>query len=264
MLYTSKSFTTNYQLEEADVVFLGIPFDSTAYSEGNQRYGPLTIRQALKHRISYQQDLDKNPLKNLKIHDVGDLEVVPGNYIKTEERIKETINSIKEVNKDAFIASIGGEHTVSLGLVKSIQPKTVVQLDAHKDMDEELNTNNYTHNTWVKRLDNKIKLIQAGVREYSEEESEYEVNGLEHLDNAPEPIYLSIDMDVIDPVFAPDVGYPEPNGQTPKELDEMLERIFEKKIVGMDVCEVASKEINNRTSYLAGWIILRTLSRLNP
>ncbi len=262
MLYTSKSFTTTYPLEEADVVFLGAPFDSTAYSEGNQRYGPITIRQALKHRTTHQEDLETNPMKELKIHDAGNLDIVPGKYQETEKRLIETIREIKEINEEAFLITMGGEHTMSLGAVKALEPETTVQLDAHKDMDEDLNGNRYTHNTWAKRAMEETDILQIGTREYTEEEAEIQVKGREDLENASGPIYLTIDMDVLDPRFAPDVGYPEPNGLTPGQLDEVLGEVFEKKVIGMDICEVASKEINNKTSYLAGWILLRCLSRI--
>ncbi len=258
MLYTSRSFTVTYPLEDADVVFLGVPFDSTAYSEGNQRYGPLTIRNCLKHRISYQRDLRNNPLSELKIHDAGDLEVVPGNFQKTSERIKETIEEIKEANSSALIFSLGGEHSISLPLVEAIKPDTVVQLDAHRDLDEELNGNKYTHNTWARRLGKEITLIQEGVREVTEEEDKFKVKRINNLDKDGET-YLTIDIDCLDPAYAPDVGYPEPNGLTPSELDELLFQVFESKVVGIDLCEVASKQINNRTSHLAGWIVLRAL-----
>lgn len=263
MLHTSNSFTVNYPLEEADVVFLGVPFDSTAYSEGNQRYGPVTIREALKYRGTYQEDLGVNPLKDLKIHDAGDLEVVPGDYLETEKMLMETIGDIREVNEDAFLTLMGGEHSISLGMVKSLEPATVVQLDAHRDMDEDLNGNEYTHNTWAGKAEDEADILQIGTRNYTgEEEAEIGVKGEEDLDSISEPIYLSIDIDALDPRYAPDVGYPEPNGMSPEEVDEILGRVFEKEVVGMDLCEVASKELNNRTSYLAGWIILRALARI--
>ncbi len=259
MLYTSKSFTSDYPLEKADVVFLGIPFDSTAYSEGNQRYGPTTIKKALKYRSSYQPDLDKNPLKEMKIHDAGEIDIVPGKFKETGKRIKETIKEIKEVNKEAFLVLLGGEHTITLPIAESIKPKTIVQLDAHKDLDEELNSNKYTHNTWAKRIKESkpdINLVQIGTRQCTEREKPEETEKIE------EPVYLTVDIDIFDPSYAPDVAYPEPLGKNPRQVDEILDEVFQNKVIGMDICEVSSKEINNRTSYLASWVILRSLSRL--
>jgi len=267
MLHTSKSFTTTYPLKEADVVFLGVPFDSTAYSEGNQRYGPVTVRQALKHRTSYQPDLDKNPLKELNIHDAGDVNIIPGDYEKTEKRVEETIQEIKEKNPDSFIVALGGEHLVSLSLAKSLEPSSVVQLDAHKDLDKDLNGNKYAHSTWAKRLKEEkpgTDLLQIGTRQYTEQGKNEgkKINQKNKFQKLKEPIYLTVDMDVLDPSHAPGVAYPEPQGKSPDEVDELLKRVFEKQVVGMDICEVASKQINNRTSYLASWLILRSLSRI--
>ena len=264
IFYLNNSFTTNYPLEEADVCFVGIPFDSTALAEGNQRFGPVTIRQALKTSQGNVPETGVNPLKELKIADLGDLEWVPGDFGETSDRIKETVEEILEVNKDVFPVFLGGEHTVSLPLIESLDPKTVVQMDAHADLEGEYQGNRYAHDTWAYHLTQKtdVELVQIGVRSFSEANEE-RVNEIRNeVEDLEGPVYISVDMDIFDPRYAPDVGYPEENGMEPEEVFEIIDKIFQNDVSGMDVCEIASKELNNRTSVLASKVILRSLSNL--
>ncbi|MFP4116952.1 MAG: arginase family protein [Candidatus Aenigmatarchaeota archaeon] len=266
MLYARNSFTTNYDLDEADVCFLGVSFDSTALAEGNQRFGPTLVREALKTKISYVPQKGNNPLKELKICDLGDLDWVPGSFEETSKRLKDTIKSIFEENEEVFPVFLGGEHLVSLPIVEELKPKTVVQLDAHLDRAEEYQGNEYAHNTWVSKVED-VDFVQVGCRSYTEDQDDGEdymdlEKAKEKIRKAGEPVYLTVDMDVFDPRYAPDVGFPEENGLSPDQVFEILDEVFEKKVVGMDVCEVASKELNNRTAHLAAKTILRALSNL--
>lgn len=267
MLYTRDSFTNTYDPGEADVCFLGVPFDSTALAEGNQRFGPVLVREALKSKISYVPVNGNNPLKELRIADIGDLDWVPGSFEKTSERLKDTMESIFDENKDIFPVFLGGEHLISLPVVEKLQPRTVVQLDAHLDGAENYQGNECAHNTWTSRLAEDIDLIRAGCRSYMEDQDSskdcMDLDGTKRkIEKAEEPVYLTVDMDVFDPRYAPHVGFPEENGLSPDEVFEIIDRAFEKNIVGMDVCELASKELNNRTAHLASKTVLRSLSNL--
>lgn len=266
MFYTRNSFTNTYELEEADVCFLGVPFDSTALAEGNQRFGPTLIREALKSKVSYVPVKERNPLKELKIADIGDLDWVPGSFDKTSKRLKDTIESMFDENGKVFPVFLGGEHLISLPVVEELEPETVVQLDAHLDKAEDYQGNEYAHNTWASKLED-IDFIQVGCRSYTEEQDNSEdYMDLERIkkeiEEAEEPIYLTVDMDVFDPRYAPHVGFPEENGLSPEEVFEVIDEVFEKEVVGMDVCELASKEFNNRTAHLSAKTVLRSLSNL--
>ncbi len=266
MLYVRNSFTNSYDLEESDVCFLGVPFDSTALAEGNQRFGPTLIREALKAKISYVPQKGRNPFKELKNCDLGNLDWVPGSYDLTAERLRDTVESIYQKNEDVFPVFLGGEHLISLPIVEKLEPRTVVQLDAHLDRAEEYQGNEHAHNTWSSKLEG-TDFIRAGCRSYTEDQDSGEdfmdvQKKLREVENAEEPIYLTVDMDVFDPRYAPDVGFPEENGLSPREVFELIDAAFEKEVVGMDVCEVASKELNNRTAHLAAKTVLRSLSNL--
>lgn len=264
LLFASKSFVPEYELKEADVCFLGIPFDSTASSVGNQRFGPVLVRQSLKNIITYLPHNKKNPFRDLKICDLGDIDVVFGDYEETAYRIKDTIESVRKINKKVFPVFIGGEHLVTLPIVEALKPRTIVQLDAHRDLvkgEEET----YAHNTWAYFALNKgFKLVQLGARCWDEEEEKHhkKFKVAKNLRGIKGSVYLTIDMDVFDPSYAPDTGFHEPGGLSPGQVFKLIDQVFEKKVVGMDIMEIASNRFNTPTSSLAARTILRALGNL--
>ncbi len=264
LLYASKSFVPEYPLEEADVCFLGVPFDSTAGAVSNQRFGPLLIRQSLKNIITYLPERRKNPFRELKICDLGDLDVVFGDYEETAFRLKDTIKSILRINKKVFPVFMGGEHLMTLPIIESLKPKTVVQLDAHRDLVKR-EKEKYAHNTWAYYASNEgFNLVQIGARSWDEQEERHFKKFLvkEDLKKIKEPVYLTIDMDVFDPSYAAETGFHEPGGLSPSEVFRIIDRIFKKKVIGMDIMELSSKILNTPTSSLAARTILRALSNL--
>lgn len=264
MLFASRSFVPLFPLGEADVCFLGIPFDSTASSVGNQRFGPALIRSSLKNIITYLPDKRKNPLRDLKVCDLGDVDVTFGDYEETAFRIKDTIKSIMKANKKVFPVFMGGEHLATLPVVEALKPKTIVQLDAHRDLVSG-DRDKYAHNTWAFFAANQgMKLVQLGARCWDEEEEKHcgKFGVEKDLKKAKGPVYLTIDMDVFDPAYAPDTGYQEPNGLSPAEVFKIIDKVFEKKVIGIDVMEIASDRFNNPTSSLAARTIMQALGNL--
>lgn len=264
LLYARDSFTVTYPLEEADVCFLGVPFDSTARAEGNQRFGPTTIRHALKTAESYVPEKDVNPFEKLKVADAGDLDWVPGSFEKTSSRLKDTVDSIQDRNGSAFKVFLCGDHSMTYPIVEKLRPGTVVQMDAHADLYDDQGGSKHAHNTWAKRLNENTdtEIVRAGVRSHGKDQREQAENIQNLLKGLEEPLYLTLDMDVFDPAYAPHTGYPEENGLSPQEAFEKIDKVFENEVVGMDVCEIASKKLNNRTSVLAAKAVLRALSNL--
>ncbi len=261
MLYASKSFVPEHPLKEADVCFLGLPFDSTASSLGNQRFGPALVRQALKNTISYLPEKKKNPFRELKICDLGDVDVVFGDYRETARRIKDTVNSMMRANSGVFPVFIGGEHLVTLPVAEALKPRTIVQLDAHRDLVK----GGHAHNTWAYHAANQgFELVQLGARSWDESEEKlyrkYSVG--KDLKELKGPVYLTIDMDVFDPAYAPETGFREPGGLTPREVFGLIDRIFGKKVVGMDIVELSASGFNGPTPSLAARTILQALGNL--
>jgi agmatinase len=264
-LYVSNSFVPyNYPVEEAEVIFLGIPFSSTSISDSSA-YGPVMVREALKliEGLDQKSGLD---FTSMKICDLGDLEIVPGSYELTAERVRETIRQIRELNSKAFLVILGGEHLVTLPVVECLKPKTIIQLDAHMDLRNDYLGNAYSHATWARRAKEKLncEIIQIGTREASAEEIEAEKQlgikkGPDAIKSASEPIYLTVDMDVFDPCYV-ETGFPVSNGLTPKEVFEIIEKLKGKNVIGMDINEISSRELPSKTGFLAAEVIRKVLS----
>jgi len=262
MLYVRKTFVYEYPIEEADVVLLGIPWD---FSETGlpTRYGPLFIREALRNIVGYDPETQKNPFEKYKFCDLGDIEVVPGNWKLTEERIMDTIKVIFEANPKVFPIFLGGDHLVTLGILNSLRDVhkkiTVVDFDAHMDMMKEFLGEKYSHFTWARHASKNFEMRQIGVRSFTKEEEEVSKrfgvkNGLENIKS---PVYLTIDIDVSQ---AKDVGTPEPGGMNFEEVTKLLEQVCKHKLIGMDIVESAATKINSESAVIAANFIKKILS----
>ena len=260
MIYLRKSFVDACPVEEADVCLLGIPFDSTSISHGS-RFGPAAIREALKDMEGYDSETGVNPFEKLRIADLGDIEIVPGSYKLTAERIVDTVEWIREQNPEAFVLSLGGEHLVSLPVIETLKPKTVVQFDAHADLREDFIGKKYSHADWAHYVAKDFNLVQRGVRSWSEEEGKAieEVKG----NKISGPTYLTVDMDVFDPAIAPETGLPEPSGWSFDEFCNNLDSIKNENLIGADVVEFSPNGFNSPTAFLAANVIKKILSILS-
>lgn len=266
MLYTKKTFSFESPLEESDVCLLGIPFDSTEI--GNSvRFGPLFIREAIKNLPGYDPELGINIFEKLKFCDLGDVEIVPGSWELTNNAIQETIKEILTRNKNVFPVFLGGEHLISLGILESLlerhQKITIINFDAHRDLMKEWMGLKHSHITWAYHvLQNKnLEMIQVGCRSwYKEEEDSFKKLGVkEKIEKINNPVYLTIDLDVLDPREAPEVGTPEACGLERKEFFSLLEKACENEIIGMDMVECSSDRINTQTALLAAHIYKKVL-----
>lgn len=262
MLYTKKTFDYEHSLSEADVALLGIPWDSTETGK-SVKHGPLFIREALKNIPGYDPESDSNPFKKLKFCDLGDIEVVHGNWELTKERIQDTIKEIFATNENIFPIFLGGDHLITLGILESLPQEkiTVIHFDAHRDLLQEWMGNPYVHITWAQHIlkNPKFDLVQIGVRSWSEEENSLISKLKDTFENIDNPIYITVDMDVFDPAYSPEVGTPEANGMSPKEFFEILEKICKNNVIGMDIVECASLGVGTPTAVLAAQIIKKVL-----
>lgn len=257
MMYLRNSFPGyNFPAEDADVIVIGIPFDSTSINPGS-RYGPAAIREALKCIEGFDSDLNVDLFEKLKISDLGDIETVPGSYELTARRIKETINSLKGKNPDAFILFLGGEHLISLPIIQTLRPDTVVDFDAHADLRNEYLGNKFSHATWASHLLGEFNLIQRGVRSFSSEEK----SAMKRCgDKICGSTYLTIDIDVFDPSIAPETGLPEPNGWTFEEFCKNLKGI--KNLIAVDLVEFTPTGFNSPTAFLAANVVKKILGEV--
>lgn len=257
---------------------VGVPFDSTASYRPGQRFAPRAIREASLNiegnAYAIDGDIDEVPLV-----DLGDVSPVHGDPSATVERVAAVVKEI--ASEGAIPVTVGGEHTVTLGAVKGlvragIRPCMLV-LDAHFDLRDEYLGLRVSHATVMRRIleEASVRLFYVGVRAYDKGEiglaseahniefvtswnynilgaANAAVKARSHLSECRH-IYLSIDMDVYDPAFAPGVGNPEPGGLSPHDVLPLVARLAsDERIVGIDIVEVSPpSDVGEITSILA-------------
>lgn len=262
MLYVRKTFDYGHPLEEADVVLIGIPWDysQTGYPT---RYGPLFIREALGNVVGYDAETKRNPFKSLRFCDIGDVEVVPGNWRLTEERITDTIGSVFRANPKAFPVFLGGDHLITLGILNALRALrkkfTVVDFDAHMDMMKDFLGERLSHFTWAFQASKHSEIRQIGVRSFAEEE---EANAKKlkirnDLRNIRTPVYITVDLDVFN---TGDVGTPEPGGMNFNDMKKLLKQACKNEVIGMDIVESAATGVGSESSVLAANVLKKTLA----
>ena len=264
----------NDELKKDSFGIIGVPFDSTSSYHSGSRLGPIVVREASfgfeKYNIVFNKNLDT------VFYDFGDVNVIPGNCEETCNIVENTVNELIDLDIKPII--IGGEHSASIGAIKALMDKyeklTVIHLDAHRDLAFEFIGEKYSHATVMRRVHELgADLVQIGIRSASADEEEFvkstyniqsfknkdvhkHMDAIEYyLTNIEGPIYISIDMDVIDPAFAPSVGNPTPGGLFMSEMETILETISHKDIVGMDVVETASNKLGDITAVVAAKLI---------
>ncbi len=269
--------------EKADYVILGVPFDVTSSYRTGARFGPNAIRQASLNieTHSFRTGID---IEDLQLHDSGDLDVCTDAKI-TLQRLELVIKDLAEALKTPV--TIGGEHTITLGILKGLKDKfsktALVSFDAHLDLRNEFSGMKLSHTTFMRRIDEEVKpakIIEVGTRAVCREELDYaEKAGIEffaaHQIRAEghrkiteklkeklagcERIYLTVDMDVLDPAYAPAVQNPEPEGLETHTLLDILYNICDKRLIGFDTVELAPHYDNGVSAIQTAKVIFEVL-----
>lgn len=281
LLYTYETLKLEFpmsEIDKADFVILGIPFDGTTSYKPGTRFGPTLIRQATLNLESYILDYGVD-LAEVKIADVGDLAIVAGNSLETIKRAVKTVEEIKKINPNAMPVVLGGEHSMTFAPVKALKPKSYVVFDAHLDLRESYEENPWNHACVARRISELgIKVAEFGIRSGTKEEVEYaRENGIpwvhardysinnfkEIVKKLPEPIYISIDVDVFDLSMVPSTGTPEAGGLGFWEVIEALECLVEhKRVIGFDIMEVAGMELGDLTALTAAKLLFYMIGML--
>lgn len=262
---------------EAKAVIIGLPMDYTVSLRPGARFGPQQIRNISIGLETYSPYQDKD-LSEIIYYDAGDVELPFGNTIGSLQRIEGIAEKVFASGKIPFF--LGGEHLVSLPILKSCKkffPELVVlHFDAHTDLREEFFGEKYSHATVMRNVVDilgKKKLYQLGIRSGIKEEFAYARENtylfideifpaLEQIikEIKDKPIYITFDIDVLDPAFAPGTGTPEPGGCTPREVFQAILLMRDLNIVGLDLVEVApAYDQSERTAILAAKILREAL-----
>jgi agmatinase len=256
------------ELQSADVAVLGIPFDSGVSYRPGARFGPGHIREASRLLRPYNPQLDASPFATMQVADAGDLSANPFDI----EAALKSIESgyVKVLKKAKRIITLGGDHTITLGILRALKAKhgpiSVIHFDAHLDTWDSYFGADYTHGTTFRRASEEGLLdpqgcIHVGIRGplYAksnlddDKELGFQIFSAVEIEElgineaiakmkkrvGSKPVYISIDIDVLDPAHAPGTGTPEAGGLTSRELLQILRASKDFNVVGGDVVEVA-------------------------
>ncbi|MGI6422300.1 MAG: agmatinase [Syntrophomonadaceae bacterium] len=265
------------KLENCEKVLLGIPFDATTSFRPGTRLAPYRIREVSEGIEEYSIYQDRS-LETLDFYDAGDIILPFGNVIECMNRIEHIGHYFLKQGKKLF--SMGGEHLISWPLIKSYHqhyPELVVlQLDAHADLRDHYLGETLSHASVMRQAAELLgprRVFQLGIRSCTGDELSYAQSHtriyvdvlLEVLDQVKEligsrPVYFTLDIDVLDPAFAPGTGTPEPGGFSSRQVLQLMHQIQDLNIVGFDLVEVSPPYDNSEiTSILAAKILREAL-----
>ncbi len=260
---------------------LGIPFDATTTYKPGTRFAPDAVRSA-SCNLEFYSILTGLILEDDKVNDVGNLVLPPGDVKEALRIIEDAVRELRNLYPNNLPIFIGGEHLITYPVVKAFGKDidTLVVFDAHLDLRDEYLNSRYNHATFLRRIVEELDLdiVHIGSRAYSKDELDYvkstglrvfnvlSIKNLDALGKEFENLgrtYISVDIDVVDPAYAPGVGNPEPLGMEPFTLLQVIRKIFESgnRIIGFDLVEVNPLvDVNDVTSALAGKIILEVMA----
>jgi len=260
--------------DEAFIIMVGVPMDFTCSFRPGTRFGPQKIREVSIGIEDYSIYQDKS-LLDVKFFDCGDLDLPIGNVDKSLEIIDAAASEI--LNDGKFPLFIGGEHLISTPVIKNVYKKygddlVVLHFDAHADLREDYLGCANSHASAIRRIIDFMpskNIYQFGIRSGTKDEFEfarlntnmYPIEVLEPLKHVAKtfgkrPVYITLDIDVVDPAFANGTGTPEPGGITSMELLKCMDYIKDLNIVGFDIVEVSPPyDQSDRTALLAAKII---------
>lgn len=280
---SSSPIFSGYQqpLGKADYVLVGVPFDVTSTYRTGARFAPLAIREASLNieTFSFRSHLD---IEDVHIHDLGDLHVTH-DAETTLQRLENVVQDLRDTGKTPIL--LGGEHTLTLGAMRGVggANTAVISLDAHLDLRNEYLDLTTSHTTFMRRLHEQVKpekIVEIGTRAVCREElayakeagvvffttNEIQEQGVGAIVQAIQKTirdcgrtYLTIDMDVLDPAFAPAVQNPEPDGLSTRAVLDVVCGLCDSRLVGLDLVEVTPPYDHGVTAIQAAKILFEAL-----
>lgn len=282
-----------YQVDPAgaDVAIVGVPFDSSTSYRSGARFGPRAIREQSLLLWGYNNSLRVDPFQTLSIVDAGDVDVVPVDIVATHQAIDARLSEL--LCAGSRVVTLGGDHSLALPALRAHArrhgPVAVVHFDAHPDTwDEEFPGKKYSHGTPFRRaieegLIDTSAYLQIGIRGPTAGPQDYldarrlgarmitldavmdlTVEGVVteiHEQVGLRPLYVSLDIDAVDPAFAPGTGTPEVGGLTSWQMLHLVRGLKGLNLVGCDVVEVSPPyDPTQITAILAANLVFEFLS----
>jgi len=275
-----------------DVALFGVPFDTGASFRPGARFGPRAVRDISCLLRPYHAGLKVDPFRVLNVGDTGDVAVNPMRLEETFANITNYVNRCREYG--AIPIAVGGDHSITLPLLRGVAeghgPVGLLQFDAHLDTWDSYFSNRYTHGTFLRRaveegLVEGTRSVQVGIRGplfgpedlATEREMGLRVITAEEVASSPlsetvervrsglgdGPVYVTFDIDAVDPAYAPGTGTPEVGGMSSLQALLAVEGLVSLDIVGADVVEVApAYDCGQITALLAARLLHQFVSVL--
>ena len=262
-------------LKEAMAVILGCPYDGSASFRPGARFGPSAIRKASWGIETFSPYFQRD-LTQCSIHDMGDLELPLGEKKISLSLIRKALGQI--LSKKKFPILLGGDHLITLPVLEEILPihprLHVIQVDAHADLREDYLGESLSHSTVMRKVVDHLgegRLFQIGIRSGTEDEFKLARKWKSIVPSDPRslkamvrrlknlPVYITLDLDVMDPGLLPGVGTPEPGGLTFQGLLSILKALQSLRVVGFDLVELTPDYDPTGISSVTSSVILREM-----
>lgn len=263
--------------ENAAIAILPVPYDGTSTWLKGADKGPKAILEASANMEFYDIETDSEVF----VHGIATLDPVTEDSSPEAmaAEVERRVNTLLEDKK--FPVILGGEHSVSIGafraFAKHYQDFSILQLDAHSDMRPEYEGSTHNHACVMARGKEVATIAQVGIRSSAIEEREnidpdriFYAHEIKESDSSwmyivsqklSDNVYVTIDLDVLDPAYMPSTGTPEPDGLAYRDIINFLKLINERhNIIGLDVVELCPNEINKAPDFLASKLIYQILS----
>ena len=265
-------------LESSRVAIIPVPYDSTTSFRSGSRDGPEAMITASYGLEDYDFELELD-VSEIGIHTTGAIEPHMAGPGPMTERIKSVVGDYLTMGKT--IGLLGGEHSITIGSVQAhvetYPDLSVLYLDAHADLRNEYMGTPYGHASAARRAYECCPIALAGIRSMCQEEHDFirennipvwywDPNSLNSswesiLDSLSGSVYVSVDLDVLDPALMPAVGTPEPGGLAWHQLVSLLGKVAEsRRIVGFGVCELAPADGPPACSYIAAELVYKLVA----
>jgi len=262
--------------EDSRVVVLPVAYDQTSTWVKGANEGPDAIIEASANMELYDIETDSEPYRvGICTDTLLEIDDPPADMtLILNGRVRDYLED------DKFVVTIGGEHSVSIGAIQAYAKKypdmTVLQLDAHADLRKNYNGSKYNHACVMARVAETCPFVQVGIRSMSQEENDSvnpknlfaaaDIVGRDDwydkvVSCLSENVYITFDLDVLDPSIMPSTGTPEPGGLGWYEVLGLLKEVIgNRNLVGFDVVELCPNKINHAPDFLAAKLIYKMLS----
>ncbi len=270
--------------DKSRFVFFGVPYDKTSTYKSGSRFAPGALRDVSANMELYSVR-SKIDLEKVPVHDFGDVDVLE-DLEDTLDRVRSVCQELISGGKIPLMA--GGEHSITKAAADTFPKDTgIVNFDAHLDLRDEFLGEKLSHATFMRRVAENLgsdHVMEVGIRALSKPELDFtQKSGVTVI--TPQEIrkagatptservknflskfahsYVTVDIDVLDPAFAPGVGNPEPDGLSTDELLTMLEAAMQTKIIGLDLVEVSPQLDSGQTAAVGAKVIFEAIAAIS-